>query len=166
MIPVRITIEKTGLLAGATVRQHREVMKGAHQEQAAYWHKVYLPMHFGPRARARYGYRPRSRAGRIRKDKMKRLGRAIGGANDDLIFTGLAQSAATAFAAIRGYPTRGTVDMRLPSYFRTNYKPGRPNLNKELLVVTGSEQKTLATLLSRSVTKRYNAIKTRTVKTV
>ncbi|MGB1278276.1 MAG: hypothetical protein ACPG77_21195, partial [Nannocystaceae bacterium] len=62
---------------------------------------------------------------------------------------------------IRVYPTRATIDLAGPKYFRTNYKPGRPNLAEEVTKVIPSEMQQIDKASEQAMDEQVKQTKVR-----
>ncbi len=105
--------------AGLSVRDWREVKKGANADAGRLYQK-FLPGHFRAGAARKYGYAPRSKAYITaitgRKARAKAKGKAIAGPEVPLVFTGLLRLAVVEFGRIKAYPGRFTFIAPAPPY--------------------------------------------------
>lgn len=113
-------------------------------EGVRFWHQEYLKkQHFGPGARARYGYKPRSKAYSIRKSRAKP------GA-PDLVWSGLTRKQATRAIFINTRGTRAVGTMIVPSYIKTRPRfRNAPNMANELLATTPDEVRVIGQYIKR-----------------
>lgn len=151
---------------GVTVRQHRANLRGAHATMGAHWVQKFLPGHFEPPARHKYGYAPRGEKYLASKDRLSAQGhrldgkRVVGDAKTDLVLTGRSKRRILTATLIRGYPTRATVDMSAPKYFKMRFRfKNQPNKARELLSTTDAERKELREVLRSDYVRRVEAIR-------
>lgn len=123
-------------------RQLSKYTKAAHQEVGYRWQIDMLPRHFTPAARAIYKHRRRSSKYQKRKiafakrrpDLVK-----MGGLVDN-VFSGLFRRLMLKRHQVRAYPSRVTVALMGPSYFRVKPKDARhPDKAAEIKTVTPDE---------------------------
>jgi len=150
MIPVYVTLEFSGL-ASISKRKSKEITRRAHRVQALYWHRKMVDYHFHASARYRYGYRRRTRRYSERKRRMAKRGRVAEGGTRDLVFTGLTRAKMLRPPHVQAFPTRAKLTYATPSCVSMRYKPGRPQMGKELTAVVPSEVRTLEQVISREV---------------
>lgn len=142
---VPIKVEISGDTPYLTVRQTRAVLKGTYAVIGRKWLEDYLPLHFHPIAPQRYGYAMRTGATKKKKKRLAAAGKVEDGGRLDLVWSGVLKWAMlTHDHRVDAYPTRATIKLIGPSYLSINYRPGRPNMAREILTVTPDEQKKLA----------------------
>lgn len=120
-----------------SARARKRVMKGVFHAIGVKWTEEMLPQHFKVAAAARYGYAKRTEKYLARKYREKRSA-------TPLVYSGLLKHSLLDFKQrVMSFPTRVTVRLVGPSYLNINYKPGRPNIAKEILAVTSDERQQL-----------------------
>jgi hypothetical protein len=131
----------------------RVICRKAFSHIAHYWYKNFFPRHFTTQAKHKYGHKPRSKKYLDNKRKLAQRGIvALGGVVDN-VFTGDMAKALLSGAIIRGFPTRGKVEMRGPNYLRMRFKAGtnQPNKKRELVDLADDELKILLAEFKRFV---------------
>lgn len=134
---------------GKFTRKYDRAAKDAFGEMGGLWHSDILPLHFEESAKHRYHYQPRTKKYR---DRRARLGVA---GDTDMVFTGDMRRAMLAFATIRAYPTRATVNVQAPFYMtlKPNASKGssQPDKFKELSGLTQADYNKLQTKLQTRI---------------
>jgi len=143
------TVERTAV--DAQHRQIRGAAKLAGQAVGERWVKEYLPLHFRPNARERYGYRSRSPAWRSQKVRsagrtLKSKGPISPEAGLDLVYTGRMRDMLLGLPP-RVHATGGrvTVKLRAPHYIDYPKRMyGSPDMRQEITTTTEGEARQLA----------------------
>jgi len=156
MLPYYVKIEFDPDIA-ISKRARNEMLRAAHGAQALEWHRKFVKLHFDQPARYRYGYARRKYQRRkevAAKQKARRVRVKMGGRRD-LVYSGLTRHKMLRPPYVRAYPTRAHLTYATPSYVNTNYRPGRPQLGKELTAVTPGEirhlEKTIEVKINRDL---------------
>lgn len=138
-MPLYIEINETQTANyGLSARAVKRVTRGCFDAIGREWQKKFLPRHFSTEAMARYGYRERSKK-YMRRKMLGKKGRT------PLVYSGMLKRALTGFTQRQtAYPSRVTIHLVGPSYLNINYKPGRPNLGREIMAVSADEKNALA----------------------
>ena len=159
MIPYRLTVTDDRP-EGVSIRNWRKISRAAMTKVGVKWHRDFMPKHFASGATRRYGYKRRSKKWREFK---QRSPRAAKGGRAPLVFEGDAEQAARV-ATIRGFPSRATVNMILPSYFTINPSglTSAPDMVEELTTHTDPEVNTLSEIHADEIVRRQNRLKKRT----
>ena len=132
--PLIVKLIESPPVAMLSARVHKRAMTAAHKAMGAHWSDKILPGRFRPFSA---GHAPRKKSTIARKRKKGR-------GNVDLVDSGLAQSIALQSHFVRAFPTRASVVIPGPSYFRINFRnPNRINLAREALYVTELQQEKL-----------------------
>lgn len=126
-------------------RQLKDVTRVAHWEMGRKWADDLLPEHFQPNAAGIFEYQPRKPGYLKKKRRLAAVGVVEDGGTTPLVFTGLLRRLLTRNQQlVHAQPTRTTIHLIGPSYFNTNYKPGRPQLSKEVAAVSPRHEKILS----------------------
>lgn len=142
VVPVKVEI--SGDTPYLSVRATRRVMKGAYEVIGKKWLEDYLPMHFHPIAPQRYGFTPRTAGTQKKKRRLAERGIVQDGGRLALVWSGVLRRAMLNHNhRVDAYPTRATIKLIGPSYLSINYKPGRPNMGREILTVIPDEAQKL-----------------------
>lgn len=143
VIPIKVEI--SGDTPYLSVRATRRVLKGAYEVIGRKWLEDYLPLHFHPVAANRYGYTPRTSGTNKKKRRLAERGKVEDGGRLPLVWSGVLRRAMLSHShRVQAFPTRATIKLIGPSYLSINYKPGRPNMAREILTVTSDEATKLA----------------------
>jgi hypothetical protein len=159
-MPIIVRAELTGnRVDDLTVREQRIVLRETMVVMATEWSNKYLPKHFNSGASSRYGYAKRRAKYLRRKRRLGDAGILPRGGRADLVFTGAMEREIMASRHnIRGFPSRATVTMKGPHYFRIRPKnPNHPNLANEVNAVAPTERSQLVKVASRAYTKAHKA---------
>lgn len=129
------------------------IFKEGNRAAGELWQTKYLPLHFKPFAKSRYGYQQRSTKYLTRKAKR--------GAVADLVLEGLLKELMTGTRHIvRAFPKRFSIQMFGPSYVGMRpKKASRPNMGAEITKTIASEEKAMGKVYDAAVTKAINAIR-------
>lgn len=144
MIPLRIrTIIPQPFYA--TVRRWRAITKAATYSVGLKWHDDYLPLHWQPFSKNKYGHKRRSGKWLTRKRKAVAAGKVPAEAAEiDNIFSGYLKDQLDHFA-IRAYPTRVTLKATAPQYAPQRPRDSsQPHKIGEIFKVLASENKKLS----------------------
>ena len=150
MIIMHMRMQK-GLLL--TVRQFRDVCRGANLAVGRHWQRFMLKRHFDPDARSRYHYQ-------VRTEKYMKAKKNSGHGTVDLVYSGRSREYLQSTSAVRAFPTRVTITMIGPQYFRPMPGVGKkkmPDLQAELLAVTDDEREELIRVFEESYKQLYEA---------
>lgn len=127
-----------------TVRSTRAALKRTFYLVGLFWQRNFLKKHFTTSAPSIYGYRPRTPKTLARKRQLAARGLVESGGHIALVHSGVLRRALTHFTHRQdAYPTRVTIHLIGPSYFKTNYRPGRPNLGQEVTAISADEREQL-----------------------
>lgn len=114
-------------------RKIKEVSREAYRAGMEFWHANILPGHFQTGAEAKYGMAPRT-PGHEKKKRQRHHG------GQPLVFSGFAKSKILGPPRIRAYPTRATMELYAPSYFRDKPAAGQPDMAAEVFRIAESEK--------------------------
>jgi len=159
-MPIILRVELIGnRVDDLTVRERRIVERESMVAMATEWSDKYLPRHFNSGAGSRYGYAKRRAKYLRRKRRLGEAGIIPRGGRADLVFTGqLERMVLASRHNIRGFPSRATVTMKGPSYFRIRPKnPTHPNLANEVNAIAGNERPRLVAVAANQYGKSYTA---------
>jgi hypothetical protein len=137
-------------------RELHRVMRAAHRAMGVKWAIELLPEHFEPGAGNVFGYAKRTEKWLRRKERLKAAGRAEGGREDDLVFTGRLRREVllTARFNINAYPTRVTIRMSGPVYFTLRPRgKGTVRLAREVLSMSRRHER----LIGEAGERGFNA---------
>lgn len=145
----------------------RGIQRDAMVHVAQHWHKEMLPDHFNVASKHKYNHERRSTEYRKTKVKLAVRGKAIMGGVVDNVLTGQSMRDLMTRSVIRGFPTRATLYMFVPSYFNIKFnrgtvkrdgsrnKPSRqPNKPNEVTSKTANELAELRKVIKAYVVKR------------
>jgi hypothetical protein len=159
-MPIILRVEMQGQRVDVlTVREQRIVERESMVATATEWSAKYLPKHFTGRAASTYGYAKRRAKYLRRKRRLGDAGILPRGGRSDLVFTGQMEREIMASRNnIRGFPSRATVSMKGPSYFRIRpKKPSHPNLANEVNAIAPAERIKLVAVAAKQYSKSYIA---------
>jgi hypothetical protein len=159
-MPIIIRAEMRGnRIDDLTVREQRIVEREAMVATATEWSGKYLPRHFRSGAAGRYGYAKRRPRYLRRKRRLGDAGIIPRGGRSDLVFTGQMEREIMASRNnIRGFPSRATITMKGPAYFRIRpKKPSHPNMANEVNAIAPAERVKLVAVAATQYTKSYRA---------
>lgn len=165
----RITITVTPA-PSKYARAPKRATKAGYRGMAEYWAKVFRPMHFRRGSRARYGYQERKPKFRRKKRRLAKANVRLKnyappwntvkeGGTRALVYTGLARHKMLLPPTIKAFPTRSTVRMHAPSYFKIRPKSGQPSLYDETTRVIPSEKKKLEGVAQRRVERELEGMR-------
>lgn len=160
MIPLRvISVHEEHPDLG--VRAVAEVTKLTHLAIGTKWAKDLLPEHFRPEARTVFRHAPRTERWRRRKRAMAAVGKVEEGGSVDLVASGLLRrQLLRAVNMVRAYPTRATVDLVGPTYFRRRFGGG-PDLVREVLAISPRQERILGETGDRGFAAALNFVRRR-----
>jgi hypothetical protein len=135
-------------------RAPKRATKAGYRAMAEYWSKHFRPMRFRRGAQARYGFQQRKPRYRSRKRRLANANVRLKdyappfdtvreGGTRALVYTGLARHKMLLPPIVKAFPTRATVRMHAPSYFKIKPKSGQPSLYEEATRVIPSEKRKL-----------------------
>jgi hypothetical protein len=136
MIPIKVvTIHEAH--PDLVRRELHEVTRSAHYAMGVVWARELLPEHFHPSATAAFGYQSRTAKHNRRKRALAAIGQVEDGGNSPLVFTGrLRRDLLRAVHMIRAFPTRVTIDLVGPSYWKYRRRPSSPDMVREVLAMS------------------------------
>ncbi len=144
----------------------RQCTKAGHHRQALIWQKDYLPRHFTPEAKTRYGHQKRKakylknkERGGYRKVNGKRIFIQLGGKVDN-VYSGEMLQMLKSSGTIQAFPSRSILKMTGPRYVTMRpYKSSQPAKGKEITTITKDEQDALTEVLRFETMRQYMAWK-------
>jgi len=118
-------------------RELHEVTRMAHYAMGQVWATQLLPEHFQPSATQAFGYQPRTAKHNKHKRALAAIGQAEDGGTSPLVVSGrLRRALLRARHMIRAYPTRVTIDLVGPKYWKYRRWPGSPDMVREVLAMS------------------------------
>jgi hypothetical protein len=159
---MRANLEGT-IISELPIRGQRSVLRTIMFKMGEQWGQDFLKMHFTERAKNRYSHADRQPKYVRRKRRLaERYGRnnvVMRGGRVDLVYTGdLERSVMASRGNVRGFPTRATVTLNGPSYFKIRPKnPTHPNMAKEILTVIPAERQRLAAQAEKNMNREAQA---------
>lgn len=136
---------------GKTPKQVRAATTEGNAASVEHWHRKYVPFHFEPFAKSKYGYQRRSK--KYEQRKQRKVGHV-----KPLVFTGNLERQAESFIDVRASSRRGTgILTRVPKYaykYRTDSR--QPNKADELTSVTEGEINKLAEVHADAMLKHFD----------
>ncbi|HUX14941.1 MAG TPA: hypothetical protein VMW52_00625 [Phycisphaerae bacterium] len=140
---LHIKITYDGAEATVGQRRLREINRTALGTGMRFMHQELLPGHFEPGASERYDYAPRSEHYKRRKP---RYAREIA-----LVRSGRGKREILAMPHIQAFPTRATMTLSAPSYFRMMPAPGQPDMAAEVFTVLPEEKTRIEIVMGKTV---------------
>jgi hypothetical protein len=153
---MRSRIEGT-YIGDLPIRGQRSILRTVMFKMGEQWGQDFLQRHFTERAKNIYNHAERDPKYNRRKRRLaERYGKnnvVMRGGRSDLVYTGdLERSVMASRGNVRGFPTRATVTLNGPSYFKIRPKnPTHPNMAKEILTVIPAERQKLADRASKNL---------------
>ena len=140
MIPIRVvTIEEAH--PDLVRRELHEVTRMAHYAMGQVWATELLPEHFRPGATSIFGYKPRTAKHAKHKQALAAIGKAEEGGMAPLVMSGrLRRDLLRARHMIRAFPTRVTIDLVGPNYWKYRRWPGSPDMVREVLAMSARHE--------------------------
>lgn len=141
MIPIRVvTIHDAH--PDLVRRELHEVTRAAHFTMGYVWATELLPEHFQPSATQAFGYQQRTAKHNKHKRALAAIGQAQDGGNSPLVVSGrLRRDLLRARHMIRAYPSRVTIDLVGPNYWKYRRWPGSPDMVREVLAMSPRHEK-------------------------
>lgn len=118
-------------------RELHEVTRMAHYAMGRVWAEDLLPEHFDPNAASVFGYAPRTAKHNKRKQALAAIGQAEDGGLSPLVVSGdMRRALLRAKHMIRAFPSRVTIDLVGPNYWRYRRWPRSPDMVREVKAMT------------------------------
>jgi len=146
-IPIRISTEST---AGLTRKEYLRAATATWRVVGGYWHREILPRHFLRRAIVTYRYQERGR--RYEAAKLKRFGH-----KRPLVWSGKLRAQVTSAKSLLA--RRASVDIRVFGALNLsgfNARARMPDMTSEIQAVSGADERELARVLDKELTKRLS----------
>jgi hypothetical protein len=168
MVPIYITV-RFSKPPEASIRAWRQCMRDAHAAQMRLWFDEMFPDHFTPQAKFKYGHKKRGEKYAAWKiaaasgQQVRTWGGTLASAVEapgtiDNVLTGDMRDMLTKQQPqIRGFPTRGRLQLDSPDYLTMRPKPGsnQPDKWAELSRISADQHARLDKFLSDEVHKRF-----------
>lgn len=141
MIPIRVVTiheEHPDLVR----RELHEVTRTAHYAMGQVWATQLLPEHFQPSATQAFGYQHRTFKHNKHKRALAAIGKAEDGGTSPLVTSGrLRRELLRAKHMIRAFPTRVTIDLVGPNYWKYRRWPRSPDMVREVLAMSSRHER-------------------------